>query len=148
MKMILILTALIFFQIQARGQEKFERVNIYAISFKWRFPVANIDADFVRVNADYFFTTTDKVWIDSLFSDFFSEDHKGRNFQPEEEYGDIRMVVDFIRCGEKKAFVTIDGGYQLFFHTSSIKTYTKLFSESAFRKEFEMIPFLDLLDYK
>lgn len=127
----------------------YDRVNIYAIHTGTSFAGDNVDADYIRVNHKYKFTSTDRYYIDSLSNYFFKDIATLPPYTYNEISSSIRVVIDFIHRERTTSFVLINAGYVFYLsegHTMKEGWFQLRGDEIC--DVSKVIPFFNMLHYR
>lgn len=129
------------------GQTKHDRINIYAIHVETDFAADNIDANYIRVNSIYKFSSTDKVYIERVYV-YFLNKKDNSSYDLKDISSGIRLVIDFIKAEQRISYIVMNSSYTFFMSTN--------FGESEFQydcdkieisKIEEIVPFFKYIHY-
>ena len=148
-KIIFFIGLIVTITCQGQRNQKYDKVNIYAFPLTTSFAIDDIDANFVRVNYEYKFSSREENYIHEISSFFFDNIDSLPSYSYfEDTKSGIRVVIDFISRENIVSTVLISSSYTFYLsenYMSKIGWFGLKSDELCKIKEY--VPFLDKLRY-
>lgn len=125
----------------------YDKVNIYAIHIGTSFAIENIDADYIRVNHKFKFSSTDRYYIDSLFNYFFKNIDSLQPYSYKDISHSIRVVIDFIHRERITSHIMINASSVFYlYETQTLKSGWFQLSSKEMCDINKVIPFFNMIN--